>query len=290
MGALSSSPVRIAFTTFAAEPELQAEDREIARLLAKHNVRVDAVVWDDEEVDWSAYRAVVPRSPWDYYRKPDRFRAWLDRMDALGVTLLNDTRTIRANLDKRYLQNFERDGFPIVPTIWANTHVHLNTVRDTTGWTYLIVKPVISAGAYLTVVVPPDEDGTEALRAIGTDAPVMVQPFISTIKEAGEWSLIYFDGEFSHAVCKRPKSGDFRVQARHGGITQTETPRPEWVALGTSILESLPTLPLYARLDGLVYNGKWVVIELELIEPCLFTDFHPQAPQRFVDALLARLG
>lgn len=285
----SSSPVRIAFTTFAAEPQLQAEDHEIARLLALQGVQVDAVVWDDERVDWSVYRAIVPRSPWDYYRKPDRFRAWLDHLDALGVQIWNDSRTIRANMDKRYLQSLERDGFPIVPTVWATSGVSLAEVRMATGWTSLIVKPVVSAGAFLTVVVPPEEDGREALRAMGSEAPVMVQPFISSIKEAGEWSLIYFDGTFSHAVCKRPKAGDFRVQARHGGITQAENPHPDWIALGNALLATLPALPLYARLDGLVYNDTWVVIELELIEPCLFTDFHPHAPQRFVDALLARL-
>jgi len=281
--------MRIAFATYASQPHLQPEDREIARLLAEQGIQVDAVVWDAEGVDWSVFRAVVPRSPWDYYRKPERFRAWLDRLDTLGVVVLNETPVLRANMDKRYLASLSRDGFRIVPTVWASTDADLSRVRAETGWATLVLKPVISAGAFHTVIVPPEDTGEEALRAIGTGAPVMIQPFIASIRDAGEWSLIYFDGTFSHAVCKRPKPGDFRVQERHGGVTRAEAPRPDWISIGQELIASLPSLPLYARVDGLVVEGHWALMELELIEPCLFTDYDSGAPERFTNALLARL-
>ena len=32
----------------------------------------------------------------------------------------------------------------------------------------------------------------------------LVQPFIAEVAIEGEWSLLFFDGAYSHAVLKRP--------------------------------------------------------------------------------------
>ncbi|MGZ3707955.1 MAG: hypothetical protein ACXWPM_03900, partial [Bdellovibrionota bacterium] len=107
----------------------------------------------------------------------------------------------------------------------------------------------------------------------------------SEVTAFGEVSLLYFGGEFSHAVLKTPASGDFRVQAEHGGGTRAFSPPPELLAQAERILALIPKPWLYARVDAVVDSSlQLVLMELELIEPCLFLSYAPQAAARLVDA------
>jgi hypothetical protein len=45
--------------------------------------------------------------------------------------------------------------------------------------------------------------------------------FVGSVLSQGEHSLFYFANRYSHAVVKRPKPGDFRVQEEHGGHIAT---------------------------------------------------------------------
>ena len=44
----------------------------------------------------------------------------------------------------------------------------------------------------------------------------MLQPYFEKVETEGEFSAIYFDGQFSHAVQKIPVPGDYRVQDDYG--------------------------------------------------------------------------
>jgi len=133
-----------------------------------------------------------------------------------------------------------------------------------------------------------DRDGVaEALPRLAGDA-VLVQEFLPEIA-AGEVSLVYFDGVFSHAIRKRPPAGEFRVNSRYGATRAAETPSPSVIAQGAVALRPLPELPLYARVDGVVRDDTLIVIEIEVLEPALFLDFDPGAAERFAAATLARL-
>ena len=60
--------------------------------------------WDDADVDWLRYGAVVLRSTWDYHHRIAEFtRGWIDRLEAIGARLWNPPRILRWNTDKRYL-------------------------------------------------------------------------------------------------------------------------------------------------------------------------------------------
>jgi hypothetical protein len=56
-----------------------------------------------------------------------------------------------------------------------------------------------------------------------------------------------------------------------------------------AVLALLPERPLYARVDGVLRAGRFVLMELEVNEPGLGLDLVPGAAERFADALLARL-
>jgi len=118
---------------------------------------------------------------------------------------------------------------------------------------------------------------------------VMLQKFMDSISTEGEWSLIFFGGQFSHAVLKRPRTGDFRVQNDFGGTSELADSPPHLLASAIRAVEAVDAT-LYARVDGVVDEGQFRLMELELIEPMLFLADHPQAPGRFTAAVAHALA
>jgi glutathione synthase/RimK-type ligase-like ATP-grasp enzyme len=97
-----------------------------------------------------------------------------------------------------------------------------------------------------------------------------------------------FDGEFSHAVVKRPKSGDFRVQPHLGGVTLPSKAPPGAEQLARRALAAAPAKATYGRVDIIPDDeGVLRIMELELIEPALFLDHAPDGGASFVRAILS---
>ncbi len=117
---------------------------------------------------------------------------------------------------------------------------------------------------------------------------MLVQPFLPEVVAEGEWSLLFFGGRYSHAVVKRTRPGDFRVQTQHGGTYTPAEPPPPLIAEAQAVLAAAGAADeLYARVDGIVRGGRFALMELEVTEPALF--FDPVSADRFAEALLARL-
>ncbi|MEO1654892.1 MAG: hypothetical protein AAFU64_15200, partial [Bacteroidota bacterium] len=117
----------------------------------------------------------------------------------------------------------------------------------------------------------------------------LLQKFLPEIKENGEWSLIFFNGRFSHAVQKKPKKGDFRVQEEYGGESLAQIPPSYLIREARNIIQLFAPDSLYARVDGLDIQEAFYLMELELIEPELFLHLHPQGHSNFVEAIRQRL-
>jgi len=119
--------------------------------------------------------------------------------------------------------------------------------------------------------------------------PAMVQPFLEDIRTRGEWSLIFIDGELTHAMLKHPATEDFRVHATYGGTSTRATPPLGVVEAGRRTLAALSVAPLYARVDGVDTRRGFVVMELEVHEPSLYFGPAPEAALVFADAIVRRL-
>jgi glutathione synthase/RimK-type ligase-like ATP-grasp enzyme len=148
----------------------------------------------------------------------------------------------------------------------------------------MVIKPAVSASAYETHLV----DGAhapEVLERLLAQGDVVVQEFVPEVTSAGEWSLIYFDRVFSHAVKKAPKLGDFRVQEEHGGTFERGDPPAQAVLVAESALRAVDDDLLYARVDVVEREAGPLLMELELIEPSLFFRADPLAPARFAVAV-----
>src|SRR5690606_19991747 len=159
------------------------------------------------------------------------------------------------------------------------------------GWDDIVVKPTISGGAYRTHRFRVDDapDYEQEIAGVLADRGVLVQPFLPEIIESGELSLLFFDGVFSHAVCKRAKPGEYRVQFQCVGTNARVDVDPALVEQARGCVLAAPSLPVYARVDGVVSNGAFLLMELEVFEPLMFLAAEPQAPARFACAISGRL-
>jgi glutathione synthase/RimK-type ligase-like ATP-grasp enzyme len=292
----STARREVALVTYAGLPGLTDDDRLLADSLRERGARATPVVWSDPGVDWSTFAAVVVRSCWDYFLRADEFFAWLATLEAQRATVINPVRTLRWNAEKTYLRDLETRGIAVVPTHWMESGAteSLDDIRRRTGWSELVVKPAISGSAHETWRASPgaahaDDARLGAMTATGC---VLVQPLVDVIAEEGEWSIVFIDGEYSHAVLKRPRSGDFRVQIEHGGTVEPLEPPAAVIAQARAALDAAPDErgpTLYARVDGCVVDDELLLMELELIEPVLFLGTAPGAADRLADAVLARL-
>ncbi|TDW21485.1 ATP-grasp domain-containing protein [Kribbella kalugense] len=279
---------RIALATSAEHAELPPTDLPLVDALRTAGLDPVAEVWTDPSVDWSAYDAVLLRSVWDYHRRYDEFTEWLARLDKAGVPVLNDSGLVRWNGDKRYLLELRERGVAIVPSqVAAGACLH-EVVSGLDGQE-IVVKPTVGATALHTVRGVAGSTELDQALAELPEIVYLVQPFQPEIVADGEWSLIFVEGEFTHAVIKRAAAGDFRVQSDFGGTVTPTDPTPVVLDGARTALEAVGPTPTYARIDGVVVNGRFLLMEVELIEPELFFPQYPQAVDKLAAAVAARL-
>lgn len=292
---MSLSNRTVAFATCLRDPELEDDDLHAARAIEIEGGRVVAAPWNGPFAPFAAADLVVVRSTWDYWDHVDAFAAWLDRLGTLP-RVANDPALMRWNLDKRYLLELAARGAPLAPTRLVDpTAESLAAAMDAGGLAEAVVKPVVGAGASgLSRVRREDRAGLDAAAAALGGAGLL-QALIPEIATAGETSLVYFDGAFSHAVVKRPKAGDIRIQEQHGGRTEAVVAPASAIAAGARILSLLPNAATYARVDVVLREtapgvdpALWLM-EVEVLEPSLYLDHAPPASARAFAAALRRL-
>jgi len=265
------------------EPWRWAFDVEADALKAA-GCRVEPIAWTDEE-DLSDFDLVLPLVAWGYHLDYARWLKLLDRAESQGWAMVNPPSVLRWNSDKAYLAELGDRGISTVPTlaVEACCDADLEEARRRFGSEWLVIKPPVSASASGTHRLGPNDD----LPADSFRRPMIVQPLIEEIARTGEFSLMMFDGEFSHAVVKRPKSGDFRVQPHLGGVTLPSKAPPGAERLAKQALDAAPAKTAYARVDIVPDDeGTLRIMELELIEPALFLDHAPDGGKAFTTSIL----
>lgn len=287
------SKPRVALVTCDAFPALYEDDFALKSELEGLGIVAIPSVWSNAAIDWSSFDALVIRSPWDYFERAAEFRPWLDARIAGEVLMCNSADILDWNYDKRYLRDIEAAGVPLVPTICVERgeEADIASLARARGWDEIVVKPTISGGAYRTYRFHVAEAARFASEIAETlrDRGVLVQPFLPEIISGGELSLLFFDGVYSHAVCKRPKVGDYRVQFQFGGTSENVQVPEALVAQARVCVGAAPSLPVYARVDGVVKDGQFLLMELEVFEPLMFLSREPQAAGRFARAIQGRL-
>jgi glutathione synthase/RimK-type ligase-like ATP-grasp enzyme len=267
------------------EPWRWAYDVEAAAL-TKGGADVEPVVWTSAR-DLAGFDLVLPLVAWGYHLDYSRWLAFLDRAERSELPLVNPPALLRWNSDKAYLAELGELHVPTVPTIAVESccDADLDDARRRFGTQWLVIKPPVSASAKGAHRLGPND----SLPADSRGKPMIVQPLIEEIGRTGEFSLMLFDGEFSHAVVKRPREGDFRVQEYHGGVTlPCAAPPAGAIELAQAALAAAPARATYARVDIVPDDeGTLRIMELELIEPALFLDHSPDGGAAFVRSILS---
>ena len=285
----------IALVTCADIPELEPDDRLLIEPLRHRGADVTVAIWDDPGVDWKAFDLVVLRSPWDYTPRRDAFVSWAESVPRL----VNAAAIVEWNTDKRYLATLDAAGAPVVPTTWVTPEEPHWDMPAGGDW---VIKPTVSAGSRDTgrYDLSADEHREHAAahlaRLLDSGRVAMIQPYLTAVDTYGETALIFFAGEFSHAIRKGPMldGPDLGVN----GLYKPEAiiprvPSPAELDTARTVLAALPAAlpaPLYARVDVIPGpSGEPTLVELELTEPSLFLDHSEGAADRLADALIAVL-
>ncbi len=283
---MTASAPRILLVTFALLPEGEPGG-DLVAALAEQGLDASWACWDDADVDWAAADLVAVRSAWDYHRRLPDFLAWARATERV-TRLLNGADVFAWNADKRYLLDLA-DDVPTVPTALLDDQTLVPALERALGrWGTVVVKPRTGAGGIgLVVAVSADDRSLAGL----TTGPWVVQPLVGSVRTTGETSVVVLGGRAVSQVDKHPAEGEVRVHEWHGGQTRPSPIAPTQARVAELAVrvaaERLGVELTYARVDLMVWDGEWVVSELELIEPGLYLDVDPANAARFARAVRA---
>lgn len=280
---------RLAWVTARDARGLDEDEPLVLGALQAAGVLVEVVDWDDPGVDWAEFDRVVLGSPWDYAPRLIEFLSWLDHVNAV-THLVNSLDTVRWNINKQYLSELAAAGVPIIPTDFVGPHA-----SPTFPSGEFVVKPAVGAGSKDAASYGPDQHDlalAHVARLHAAGQVVLVQPYLRSVAAEGEWALLYFQGQFSHAAGKRvalPRAGAVKELFAKETVTE-HLASAEQVQVAQAALDVVTArlgTPTYARID-LVRDdaGRFCVLELELIEPSKFLPHAAGSAQRLAAALV----
>lgn len=267
------------------------EDALLVNALESLGFEVNRVGWDDSTYDWNKSHFIVFRAIWDYFHRYAEFKPWLSMVQT-KTSVINQPEIIEWNIDKHYLMDLENAGLNIPPTTYISTGDMrtLEVICAESGWNHFVLKPAISGGGRHTYQF--DLEGVSKYKDIYnqlvSQESMILQEFQDNVPVKGEISLMVFGGKFSHAILKKAKVGDFRVQDDFGGTVHPYHASAEEIRYAEEVIKASPYNPVYARVDALWDNsGELALAELELIEPELWFREDEHSASRFASALSA---
>lgn len=269
------------------------EDGIVLDTLQKRGLTVTRIDWADPVFDWNTTRAALFRTTWDYFDRLPEFSKWLE-ITSPQTRLINSPELVNWNIDKHYLDYLGGKGVRVVPTRYLDrgSSLSIHKLHHITGWEDTVIKPTVGGASRYTYRIQPGNINiiSNKISPAMKEEDFMLQPFQYSIFETGEWSYVFFGGNFTHAVQKKARSGDFRVQDDFGGTVHHYKPTQQEIDFALSVVAACPEMPAYARVDIVIDNdGKLALSELELIEPELWFRLNPAAADLLVDEIIKRL-
>ncbi|NYJ73078.1 ATP-grasp domain-containing protein [Allobranchiibius huperziae] len=267
-------------TSAAARDRENSEITLLSKSLTQLGVATRTASWTDTDAaELGAGDIAIIRTTWDYTSRVAEFLAFVDALPVVH----NPAEVIRWNSHKGYLVELAGAGVPVVPTVLVRSvdgldpATILESARGAFTTSDIIVKPAVAASARGMGRFALDSSldlsrAIDHVRGLSDEGDVLVQPFQPDIAD-GERSLIFFAGQFAHAMLKTPAPDDFRVQARWGGTSVAYMPTDPELEAAHAAAAAAPggaKSLLYARVDLVGPASAPSVMELELVEPDLF--------------------
>jgi glutathione synthase/RimK-type ligase-like ATP-grasp enzyme len=257
------------------------EDKLVQEALEAKGLKVIRKDWACEKFDWSKASYALFRTTWDYFDRYTDFFRWFEKTQKL-LTFINSPEIIYWNLDKHYLKELNSKGVNIPNTLFIEPgeNITLEQLFNSKNWDKAIIKPAIGGAARETYLIDSNslDEYESTFQSLISNEAMLFQEFQKNIQFSGEISLIMIGGKYTHAVLKKAKADDFRVQDDFGGSVEVYTPSQNEIDFAEKALTACPNQPLYARVDLFYDNTDQLSLgELELIEPELWFRNYPKA-------------
>ena len=271
------------------------EDDLLIKALERKGLAIARTSWDDPNFDWANCGFILFRAIWDYYHRFSEFNLWLKQVSS-RTALINPYRIIQWNMDKHYLLDLQSKNINIPPTYFLERGqvLILDNLLDQSGWSEAIIKPAIGGAARHTYKFNKTNVGEHQniFQQLLANEAILFQEYQANITSKGEVSHMVFGGQYSHAVLKKSKAGDFRVQDDFGGSVYTYHSSLKEIAFAEQVIQKCkPFLPVYARIDVMWDNqNQLCVSELELIEPELWLRMNEDSAELMAQALINHMN
>ncbi|WP_203295397.1 ATP-grasp domain-containing protein [Luteirhabdus pelagi] len=261
--------------------------------LEKRSVSVERTFWDNLNYDWSKPDAILIRTVWDYFERYREFADWMENVST-QTQIINPLPIMKWNGHKFYLRDLENKGVQIVPTVFVERGGgrSLPDICKDKGWQNVVIKPAVSAAAFHAHKVLKDELELKerTFQSLLLERDMLVQPFFETIETKGEASLMVFNGKYTHAVLKKAKSGDFRVQDDFGGTIHSYQPSEKEIEFAEFANSQCPTPPVYGRVD-IVWDEQddCYLSEMEFLDPEIWLREKPETAEVLAEGIVKTL-
>ncbi|MBL7664839.1 MAG: hypothetical protein JNM93_06865 [Bacteriovoracaceae bacterium] len=278
---------KIAFLTSKILRNLIPDEQPLVQEFLSRRYSIEPIIWDQHK-NWNEFDFVIVRNTWDYIDKYDLFLQVLKEIKASSAKLINPYETLVWNSNKTYLEELTLKGVPVV-TSFQIKQLNLERLQEILMMVKtedFVIKPTVGAGGQDTFRMKTTlttEEQEMLLKALG-GRDVLIQPFIQSILTEGEYSYVFVNKKFSHAILKTAKAGEFRIHEEFGGRVDSYRPTHQEIEEVTSILNKIPYPMFYCRIDvARNEKGKLVLMELEAVEPQLFFTWSSNSANLFVD-------
>ncbi|GAA7232308.1 hypothetical protein HpCK35_14910 [Helicobacter pylori] len=256
--------------------------KNLQKILENLHFQCELKAWQDIKArNLDPNTLILPLAVWDYSLEYANFLHFLNELERKKIRILNPIEILKMNADKSYLKILEKANLPIIPSVIFKQNEVFNLSQIPFEKT--VIKPLVGQSGngvrFLEQKTP-----TQAEFPHGA----LIQPFIESVEELGEFCLIFFGGKFTYAIHRQTQK-DWRANSNYGvKIAPLKNPSKAHIDLALKALKTLKISNLlYARVDLLPQkNDEALINEVELIEPNLYFDFHENALETFMKNLL----
>ena len=205
---------------------------------------------------------------------PQEFLDYLTYLGNVNTIKVNEPDRMRSNLDKNYLINLQKEGFPVVPTV----NVYNRKLEELLEYDFgiehedIILKPRIFGESGNGIVKLSDFKGDEEEfnRYIDQNQPVIAQPMMKEIFQ-GEKSLIFLGEEFSHGLTKKSTTDNYKINISFGTEYARYFPKQNELEMAHNIIEHYNDQNQMTRIDFLDTTEGPRMMDVERINPSTYT-------------------
>ena len=282
----------------------------LPQVIRERGAVVELRCWRDPNLDpasVSRYDSVTFLWCNDYHQHPKDFPEFVRNVLVPAqqlnpnVHIFNDPSIVLWNTDKHYLLELAEAGYPVPRSkfidIGQQTRATLiSTIEDFSESKPLVLKPAVSGSARNTHLIKNPRALTSDDMAFidhnlteGTNGDLILQQYEEGIS-SGEFSLIFVNGKHTHTILKTPQPGEYRCQGEYGGSTEeiatkdvpqcaVEAAQEIWKFLESKVQKPESGTQsqtgrglVYARVDGIMKDDAFILMEIEAIEPHLWLE------------------